>query len=216
MPVMSRFVTVLYLAAAVAACQDNVDTQFPAGLEPLEDNSAPAPQGGATTEELVMVSGEGDHKWVHGRGYIQAAPGAVWAAAKDPEHMVADCATSRHMATVGVEPEYEYGFRVHYEVDDIVTVAWDELWRYGTVEGTVAAPSLAMIRYQKVYGSDFISLLEGSVMVLGTDQPERTEVELIEHLSALGGNVDNIKGSMQRRFDVLVEIAHGRPLPPCP
>lgn len=199
-----------------AACQDNVSTHFPPGLEPLEDNAAPVPPGGPASEELMLVSSDGEHKWVHGRGFIQVAPVLVWAATKDPEHVVADCDTSRHLATVGVEPEYEFGFQMHYEVDDIVNVAWDELWRYGTIEGVVEAPELAIIRYQKVYGSDFISNLEGSVIVLATDVPDRTELEFIEHLTALGGNVDNMKRSMQHRFDTLSAVVHGRDIPACP
>lgn len=199
-----------------AGCQDNVSTEFPEGLEPLEENGTPAPPGGPSSEELVLVSSDGEHKRVHGRGFIQASPAAVWAASKDPERVAADCDTTRHMATVGVEPEYEYGFQMHYEVDDILNVAWDELWRYGTIEGVASAPTFAIIRYQKVFGSDFITTLEGSAIFLATDVPERTELEFVEHLTALGGNVDNMKRSMQRRFDILSAVVHGRDIPACP
>ncbi len=198
------------------ACQDNVATHFPPGLEPLEENAAPVPPRGPSSEELMLVSSDGEHKWVHGRGFIQAPPALVWAASKDPEHMVADCETSSHAATVGVEPGYEFGFQMHYEVDDILNVAWDELWRYGTIEGVIEAPEFAIIRYQKVYGSDFISNLEGSAIFLSTDVAGRTELELIEHLTALGGNVDHMKRSMQHRFDTLLAVVHGRDIPPCP
>lgn len=199
-----------------AGCQDDVTTEFPPGLEPLEDNAAPQPAGGPSSEELVLVSSDGEHKWVHGRGYIQAPPGEVWAASKDPERVAADCDTTRHMATVGVEPDYEYGFQMHYEVDDVLNVAWDELWRYGTIEGAVESPTFAIIRYQKVFGSDFITTLEGSAIFLGTDVSGRTELEMIEHLTALGGNVDNMKRSMQHRYDILSAVVHRRDLPTCP
>jgi hypothetical protein len=199
-----------------AGCQDDVTTVFPPGLEPLEDNAAPQPPGGPSSEELMLVSSDGEHKWVHGRGFIQAPPAAVWAASKDPERMAADCDTTRHVATLGVEPEYEYGFQMHYDVDDILNVAWDELWRYGTIEGVVDAPTFAIIRYQKVFGSDFITNLEGSAIFLATDVAGRTELEFVEHLTALGGSVDNIKRSMQRRFNTLSAVVHGRDIPPCP
>jgi hypothetical protein len=198
-----------------AGCQDDVTTEFPAGLEPLEENAAPEPAGGPSSEELSMVSSDGEHKWVHGRGYIQAPPMDVWAATKDPEH-VAGCDTTSHSAMVGVEPDYEYGFQMHYYVDDILDVEWDELWRYGTIEGVADAPIFTIVRYQKVFGSDFITTLEGSAIIRATDVPGRTEVELIEHLTAVGGSVDNMKHSTQHRYDTLLAVVHGRDIPACP
>jgi hypothetical protein len=213
-----RYVAACALASGsmvAAGCQDDVTTVFPAGLEPLEDNAAPEPPGGPSSEELMLVSSDGEHKWVHGRGFIQASPAAVWAASKDPERM-ANCDTTSHSATVGVEPAYEYGFEMHYFVDDVLNVEWDELWRYGTIEGVTEAPSFAIIRYQKVFGSDFITNLEGSAIFLATDVAERTEVQFVEHLTALGGSIDNMKHSTQHRFDVLSAVVHGRDIPPCP
>jgi len=204
------------LAVLLAGCQDNVATEFPDGLEPLEDNMVPVPQGGTPTEGISFVTGENDYKWVHGRGYILADPATVWAATKDPERMAATCSTDRHTVMLGLEPQYEYGFQLHYEVDQVITVAWDESWRYGTVLGTPATPELAIIRYQKVFGSDFISLLEGSIQVLATDQPGVTEMQFIEHLSALGGSAGQMQDAMQHRFDIVAAVAHGQPLPACP
>ncbi len=204
----------LALVLLLAACQDDITTVFPDGLEPLEDNTAPVPQAGAGVEELLTVATEGDPKVVHGRGLIFASPGAVWAAAKDPEHMYS-CATTRHSAMVGVEPQYEYGWKYHYEVDEIITVAWDELWRFGTITGTPEAPELAIIRYQKVFGSDFISLIEGSIM-LRAGEAGATEVEFIEHLAAVRGATSDMAASMQNRFRTLVELGHGRAAPGCP
>lgn len=206
----------LVVVTALAACQDNVTTVFPDGLEPLEDNTAPVPQAGGGVEELLTVQDDdGDVKRLHGRGLVLAPPAVVWAAAKDAERMAAVCATTRHEATVGVEPQYEYGWKIHYEVDEIITVAWDELWRLGTVEGTPEAPTLAMVRYQKVFGSDFITLLEGSILIKATDDGA-TLLEFIEHLSAFRGSFDQMKGSMTHRYQSLVEVAHGRPAPGCP
>ncbi|HUQ01153.1 MAG TPA: hypothetical protein VM261_01600 [Kofleriaceae bacterium] len=198
-----------------AGCQDDVTTMFPAGLEPLEDNAAPEPPGGPSSEELMLVSSDGEHKWVHGRGFIQAPTAAVWSASKDPEGM-ANCDTTSHTPTVGTEPEYEYGFEMHYYVDDVLNVEWDELWRYGTIEGVADAPTFAIIRYQKVFGSDLITTLEGSAIFLATDVADRTEVQFVEHLTALGGSIDNMKHSTQHRFDVLSAVVHGRDIPPCP
>lgn len=204
----------LAMVLVLAACQDDITTVFPDGLEPLEDNTAPVPQAGAGVEELLTVATEGDPKVVHGRGLILAPPGMVWAAAKDPEHLYS-CATTRHSATVGIEPQYEYGWKFHYEVDEIITVAWDELWRFGTITGTPEAPELAIIRYQKVFGSDFITLIEGSIIVRAAEAGA-TEIEFIEHLAAVRGATSDMAASMQNRFHTLVELGHGRPAPGCP
>jgi hypothetical protein len=204
----------LAMVLVLAACQDDITTVFPDGLEPLEDNTAPVPQAGAGVEELLTVATEGDPKVVHGRGLIAAPPALVWAAAKDPEHLYS-CATTRHSAMVGVEPQYEYGWKFHYEVDEIITVAWDELWRFGTITGTPEAPELAIIRYQKVFGSDFITLIEGSI-ILRAAEAGATDIEFIEHLAAVRGATSDMAASMRNRFHTLVELGHGRPAPGCP
>ncbi len=203
------------LCALAVGCQDDIRTEFPEGLEPLEDNRVPAPAGGAPLEQLVTRRGEDGHKWVHGRGTLLAAPGQIWALAKDGDRVASTCDTDRHTITLGVEPQYEFGFKIHYEVDDIVNVAWDELWRYGTITGTPAEPGLAMIRYQKVFGSDFINLLQGSVQILATADPGQTEIQMVEHLDALGGSADQMEASMRRRFELLAAAAHGTPPPTC-
>ncbi|MCA9677149.1 MAG: hypothetical protein H6708_09320 [Kofleriaceae bacterium] len=209
--------TAALATAALGGCFGDTTTEFPPGLEPLEDDTAPAQQGGSYTETLTMVDGElTNYTWVHGRGYILADPGTVWAASKDVDVMASACSTDTYSAEVGVEPEYEYGFRISYEVDQVITIAWDELWRYGTIEGTPSAPTLAMIRYQKVFGSELIQLIEGSVQLHATDDPDVTEIETIEHLAAAGGGASDIRASMQYRFDSLAAVAHGQPQPPCP
>jgi hypothetical protein len=129
--------------------------------------------------------------------------------------MASVCATDRHTITLGPEPQYEYGFRIHYEVDEVVTVAWDELWRYGTITGTPSEPALAMIRYQKVFGSDFINTLEGSIQIVARDDAGLAELQFIEHLDAFGGSADQMESSMKRRFALLAAAAHGDAAPGC-
>ena len=214
--IVRRALAGVLVAALAAGCQDNITTEFPEGLEPLEDNDAPPISGGAALEHLVTVRGEDGHKWVHGRGVLRATPGTIWALAKDGELMASICNTDRHAFQVGIEPQYEYGFEIHYEVDEIVTVAWDERWRYGTITGTPAEPSRAMIRYQKVFGSDFINVLEGSIQLLGRTDPAQTELQFVEHLDAFGGSADQMEASMRRRFASLAAAAHGDPAPGCP
>lgn len=204
------------LAAFATGCQDDISTQFPDGLEPLEDNKVPAITGASPLEQIVIQKGEDGYKWVHGRGVLLAPPGLIWSLAKDAERLKSACDTDRQTITLGVEPQYEYGFKIHYEVDQVVTVAWDELWRYGTITGTPAEPARTMIRYQKVFGSDFITTIAGSIQLLARPAPDQTEIEMIEHLDAFGGSADQMAASMRRRFALLAAAAHGQPAPPCP
>jgi hypothetical protein len=200
----------------VVGCFGNDTTHFPAGLEPLEDDTAPAQQA-PYTEGLAMVDGDnGSYTWLHGRGYLRLPPAEVWATAKDPELMATVCSTDAHMVMLDTDPAYEEVFDVHYTVDQVITVEWDEQWRYGTVEGMVAMPMLAMIRYQKVFGSELIRLIEGSIEVLATDDPDVTEVQFIEHINAAGGGVADMRKSMQHRFDAIAAVARGDAVPACP
>lgn len=210
-------------ALALTACLGSSTTEFPPGLEPLEPNTAPTPQGGPAAEELALVEGtayhpglDRDYIFVHGRGQLRASPGQVWRALKDGERLSSSCRISAWTVTENIDDTYEYSFEVANSVDDVVTVSWEEEWRFGTVEGTPEAPELAMVRYQKTYGSDFIYLIEGSIQALATDDPEVTTVEFIEHLAALGGAASDIRSTMERRFALLAAAVHDDPTPACP
>jgi hypothetical protein len=198
----NRTVTVARIvvgALTLAGCWGNTSTEFPDGLEPLEDNTAPE-QDGPYEERLDLVDGEDhDYDWVHSRGYIAVEPGALWNLMKEPERMLSRCSTDSHTVEIGVEPDYEFGFQVSHVVEEVITLEWDELWRYGTIDGSTAAPSLAIVRYQKVYGSELIQRIEGSVQLHATRDPEVSELQMIEHVAAAGGGVDDIRASMQYR-----------------
>lgn len=204
------------VAVLLAGCFGNESTSFPPGLEPLEDNTAPA-QDGEIVQAIDFADGDnGRWAWVHGRGYLLAAPGDVWATMKDPELMAAICSTDRHSVEPGVEPDYEHGFQLSYFVDDVINIEWDELWRYGTVEGSSDAPALAMVRYQKVWGSELIYTLEGSIQLHAGDDPSVTELQFVEHLAAAGGDRGDIRLSMQQRYDSMIAVLAGGVAPPCP
>ncbi|MBA3456495.1 MAG: hypothetical protein H0T42_25625 [Deltaproteobacteria bacterium] len=201
-------------AMVLVGCQDNVATPFPPGLEPLDDNTvADAP--GAPTEELRTTTVSGDPVNVHGRGYVLVAPGALWALTKQPAAMIARCSTDEQQITESNDADYERSFLVHYIVRDVLTVEWDDQWRYGVVTGTTDAPVLGMIRHQKTQGSDFITVSEGTVQVLATDDPEVSELAFVEHLDAVSGGSGDVVAGMQTNYDALVALAHGAPIPPC-
>lgn len=204
------------LLGVLAGCQDNVSTPFPPGLEPFDDSDAPGELPEDRIEQLQTRSTNKDMIRVYGRGFVLAPPRALWEASLIPEVMIARCNTSEQTVTFDAEPMHALSFMVHYFVDDIVNVDWDDEWRGDIVIGTAEAPELVMIKHQKVQGSDFIYLSEGSVQLRATDDPGVTEVWFVEHLDAISGSEDDVRGGMQDNYDALVSVAHGGSIPPCP
>jgi len=198
------------LLVVVAGCQSNVNTPFPPGLEPLEDNPVML-----TTVAEGLVTQTTDHPYVKifGRGYVLAPPATVWAAAKAPGPNMAVCSTDQQAVTENNDPAYEYSFLVHYTVNDILTVEWDDQWRFGTVDDM---PFLGMIKHQKTQGSDFISLSEGTIEVTETDDPNVTELSFVEHLDATSAGISDVLKGVQHNYDALVAVSHGNPVPACP
>lgn len=202
--------------ASLAGCQDDVTTPFPPGLEPLEDNRVPDATG-APTEELRSLQGRsGDTEQTHGRGFVFVDPATLWGLTKDPEAMVARCRTNSQTVTLGADPAYELDYVVRYVVEDIVTVEWDDQWRYGIIEGTSEQPVLGMIRHQKIQGSDFINVSEGTIQVIATNDPNVSELAFVEHLDAISGNASDLLEGMQDNYARLVALAHDLPRPSCP
>lgn len=207
----------LVIGLGLGGCQDNVSTPFPPGLEPFADGDVPAGLPAPEGEQLqTMSSSSGGTIRAYGRGLILAPPAALWAASKQPEAMVARCNTTRYTVTPDTEPEHELSFLVHYVVDDFLTVEWDDQWRGDVVQGTAEAPALAMIKHQKVQGSDFIYLSEGSIELHATADPGATELWFVEHLHALSGSADQVLRGMRDNFDALAAVVREQPIPPCP
>ena len=207
---------VLAALCACAGCQHNITTPFPEGLEPLEDNPIPEQTTGPYAELLTVMSTDSDYIRIYGRGYVLVPPGILWAAAKNPDANVAVCSTNQQNVTPDDQPQYEYSFVVDYVVNNILTVEWDDQWRFGTIEGTIDAPMLGMIKHQKTSGSSFITLSEGTIQLTPTDDPNATELAFVEHLDAVGAGVDDVQTGVQHNFDSLVAVAHGNPIPACP
>jgi hypothetical protein len=204
-----RFLAVI--AIGLTSCQDNIATPFPAGLEPFEDNALPAQPDGPFVETLRTATDDEDFIRVYGRGFVLMPPAELWAVAKHAEPNVSTCKTDEQQVTEANEAQYEYSFLVHYVVHDILTVEWDDQWRFGIVDET-----LGMIRHQKVQGSDFIRLSEGTIQVLATADPNVSELAFVEHLDATAASTGDVIQGVQHNYDALVATAHGSPIPPCP
>jgi hypothetical protein len=201
----------LVAIAACIGCQDDIATAFPPGLEPLEDNPLPALVDGPFDEVLRTRASHSDLIRVYARGFVRVPLDVMWQAAQTPEANVARCKTSEHSFVVGNEPQYDFSFLVHYIVRDLLTVEWDDQWRFGRV-----ADELGMIKHQKVQGSDFVSLSRGTIQVLATSQPDVTELVFVEHLDAISASAADVVEGVQHNYNALVATAHGNPIPRCP
>lgn len=206
----------MILIVGLLACQKNVATPFPAGLEPLSDCTAGFPGGeGAQPEEALATSGEGDgHLYAHVCGYVHAPVETVWEAIQDPD-VVTDRRRITEYELVGtdLDPDYDVSFRLHYLVEDILTVEYDVEWRQGVWEyGDQGQVQSVAARFQKVEGSSLIELIEGSVVLAATEDGH-TSFELISHHQSLGYTADELQLKATDLYDSVVAFSHGDPLP---
>jgi hypothetical protein len=148
----------------------------------------------------------------YGRGFVFASPEAVFEVARDPEVMFARCKTTSQSAMRDNEPEYALSYLVHYFVDDILDVEWDDQWRGDVVPDS----GITMIKHQKVRGSDFITISEGTVAIVATADPEITELRFVEHLDAVMATQGDVLAGMQHNYDAMVAVSHGAAIPACP
>lgn len=194
----------------LAGCQENITTAFPPGLEPLPDEGMAVALDHDGSETLVTHALAADMIRVYGRGYIYAPLASVWAAAHEPRAWVGTCHTTTQTITPDNDPMYEYSFLVHYFVDDILDVEWDDQWRGAEIE-----PGLVMIKHQKIFGSDIIEISEGTTRLVATDDPNVTELVFVEHLEAAGGSKGDVADGMQHQYDSLRSLVNGGTVPSC-
>lgn len=203
------------VCAIVSACGNEV-TVFPPGLEPLETNRAPAPAGtdeDPFPERLEMLEGENDtFAWVQARGFVHGSVAATWSAFQDPQVVADRRKVDEWSVMSNVETGFDVSFMIHNVVHDVITVIFDVTWRQSVVSGDRAEPTQVAIRFQKTFGTVFIDILRGSILVRQVDD-QLTEIEMIEHIGAASGGTDNIKSYLGDLFSSVVARVHGQPLP---
>ena len=217
------------LALVLAAgCQHDVTTLFPPGLEPLADDAQVQAVAAPVAEALVMTNTQDTEVRVYGRGYVFTPVGSVWAAAQDPLALIATCNTNAQGVTQQDETGYALDFVVHYTVNNILTVQWDDQYRGAVISVGVGSGqvlgmgspgdviSRTMIEHQKTMGSSFITVSEGTTQLLANADDSVTEVQMVEHLSAVEQPLDQVTNGMQHEFDSLLAIAHGGAVTACP
>ncbi len=200
----------------VGGCFGNESSEFPPGLEPLEENMAPDPDpvdGDPYPEALSLIRGETpEYQWVQARGYVKAPIMDVYDIITDPEVAVDQRADARWTVTLDTEPEYDRSFLLHNEVDNFITVVFDVNWRFGIVTEENFEPTLISGTFAKTYGTEFISLMRGSIMLRRIDD-NTTEIGFIEHIKAATGGGDDVEAFIRDYFDETVLVSNGEPLP---
>ncbi len=198
-----------WLALSTGACFGDEKTEFPPGLEPLEENRAapPVSQDETYPQVLSFARGTGDFDWVHARGYVHAPISRTWEALRDIDVCVDDGRVNDWSVTYDVEDGYDYSYRIHNVSEDIITVEFDITWRHGAVEGTIDDPELVAIRYKKTNGTEFIDLLEGSI-VLTPVEDDVTALDMVEHLDAAAGGTPEIEAYFDDVFSDTLAFVH--------
>ena len=190
---------------------------FPANLSPWEDNRAEYPAATMAdpypeTIHYVETRWTGGANGMHARAYVQADLRTTFEAVRNP----LAGADRREEVTFTweemVEPGVRWSHRSNLIIPDIVTVEFDLLWLSDVITGTVDEPTLTSTRWQKVFGSSAISLLEGNVVCVPIT-PEVTGLEIQYHLNSLASDHGTIRDYLQGYYDSIVALAHGNPLP---
>jgi len=197
------------------AC-DRPEPEFPPGLEPLETNTATLPEGTPQDphpEELDLLSGEeGGTYWVHAMGYVHADLNRTWTFLRTPDVDVDRRQVASWTVEEDADPEFDDGYIIHNQVTDPVPVEFDIRWDHGLIDDIEGVPYLTSARFEKVAGTVFIDQLIGSVL-LERVTDEVTSVDIVEHLRAAGGNVEQIETAVSDLYASVVACANGEALP---
>lgn len=211
----------LLSASGAWACGGNEMTVFPAGLTPIDPvDLATLPAATAADphpETISFVSGmttdqPENYAWVHGRGYVHASVANAWLALQSPPVCVDRRKVSSWSVTNNVETGYDVSFAIHNTVNSTITVMFDITWRQSAVNGTASNPNVVAASFQKTNGTTYIDLLAGTVLLTRIDD-QTTEIDVEEHLAALGSGPDVAQSYLTDLYNSLVAQVHGQPLP---
>lgn len=207
----------LVLIASTTGCFGNTTTEFPPGLEPLEEVTASLPEPdaqGQWPETINFRSGHrGDLYWTHAAAYIHAPISLVWTAMQDPEVVVDRRAVAEYTWDYNVEDGYDVSFVVHDVVHNIITVRFDVTWRESVVEGMREEPRLVAMRFEKTYGTTTIKLMRASIQLREAEEPDVTVLLMAEHLDAVLASNELIESQARDLHASIVARLNGLPLP---
>ncbi len=214
---------------ALAGCYDNESSAFPNGLGPWSDNDAPMPtaEGGDPCPETIAFGPEDtfhgtnaagasyESNSVHARACIHQPASVVWEALQDP--LVGRDQTTVNSFSVIDPPnpeECDGLYQSQINAGSPFSVDFRLCWRMGVIEGTDDAPTLVAARWQKVWGTSILKVMEGSVLLYPFEgDPSITVVEYEYHLNSIGSDYGTIRTYLGVLYGRLADRAHGRPLP---
>ncbi len=210
---MTRSAASLSLVLLTSACLRDVETVFPEGLQPLEDNTAPAVDE-LSDETIGFEMGERDDGlyWLHGRGVVHAGLAEVIEALADPQVVTDRRGVTRFTTEFDVEEDYDVSFATVNTAVDILTVEWTLTWRGSVIQGDADDPFVFAMRYQKTDGAAILDVMEGSIIATALND-DRTELELVQHLKAPLTTEADLLCYQQDLFDEVVLTTRGEDLP---
>lgn len=219
------------LAPVLAAgCYGNDSSSFPPGLEPWEQNTAPMPMATADDPCPEVLSFGDDFTFngthpdgrtyranaVHAVGCIHQPMEVVWEAIQDPQ-VGKDHTTVNTFMVIDPPMAEECDGLYQSQINagpSPFTVDFRLCWRMDVAEGTDDAPTLTATRWQKVWGSSALSVMEGSLVAHPLDaDPSITVVEYQYHLNAVSASHETIRNYLSVIYGRLTDRAHDRPLP---
>ena len=215
-PVSLRLIGVVLVGALLSGgCLEDVVTQFPEGLIPIEENTATPPAPTETDpfpEVRSFVTGDDDGGgWLHGYAYVKAPVSAVWDAFQDTEVVADRRAITYYEVRWDVEPEYDVSFATRYFIEDLITVSFELTWRQSVVEGTLASPKRVIAAYQKTWGSSLVRRMAGTIELLEV-APNVTRIGWVQRLDGARVDSSNVAAWNADQFTNVVRKVRGEPL----
>lgn len=202
----------------LTACISNgvQQNEFPKVLEPLDEIRVEVPEGDHYPEEITLQSENGtDYASVHARGYLHLSLDDAWTALRSDLVYVNQRDVTSYTVTDMDSEDYDYIFLVDNVVQDILPVEFTNEWRHvGHHNINKEEISDVVVRWQKIEGTEFIQLLEGSVEIIPVDGEDSiVEIRIIEHLKATldqEANAIEFVTDMAERWRL---VGHGEPIP---
>lgn len=218
------------LSAGATGCYGNDASAFPPGLEPWEENNAALPAATAEDPCPETIAFGADYTFmgmrpdgtayranaVHARGCIHQPMSVVWSAIQDPlvgkDHTTVNTFMVIDPPMAG-ECDGLYQSQINAGPAPF-TVDFRLCWRMEVAEGLEDQPTLTATRWQKVWGSSALSVMEGSLVSRPLEaDPTITVVEYQYHLNAVSASHQTIRDYLSVIYGRLRDRAHDRPLP---
>jgi hypothetical protein len=219
---MRRFVAVIAVGAiqllAASARQPDVP------LVPLESRNLATPPLASDVdrhpERFNVVYGHSQTQridWAHGRGYVHASVGTVWAALRNT-NVLADRRQLRQMTVLRVD---DHRSAVRFDLRCVTrgspSITYGICWREAATEGPADAPVRVVARDDLVqpprfFGIAVISTLSDSIVLEAVDD-HTTSVSIIRHVGSVQSDPRRTARYLTDLYSSVLAKVHGQALP---